>query len=78
VGQQSSATCDDEQRARRPCSTSGHGRRLSTATRSTAERLGQLIVRFPDGSEKRLADTTPDEIVGALADEMDGNFFFGP
>jgi hypothetical protein len=48
------------------------------ATPSTPERLGQLIVRFPDGSEKRLAETTPDEIVDALADEMDGNFFFGP
>ena len=67
----------DEQRARRLCSTSRHGGRLSTATRSTAERLGQLIVRFPDGSEKRLADTTPDEVVGALTGEMDDNFFFG-
>jgi hypothetical protein len=67
----------DEQRARRLCSTSGQGRRLSTATRSTVGRFGQLIVRFPDGSEKRLADTTPDEIVRALTDEMDGNFFFG-
>jgi hypothetical protein len=70
--------CGDEQSPRRLCSTSGHDRRLSPATPSTPERLGQLIVRFPDGSEKRLADTTPDEIVGALADEMDGNFFFGP
>jgi hypothetical protein len=69
--------CGGEQRARRPCSTCGHGRRLSAATRSNPERLGQLIVRFPDGSEKRLADTTPDEIVGPFRDEMDGNFFFG-
>jgi hypothetical protein len=48
-----------------------------TATRSTTEGLGQLIVRFPDGSEKRLADTTPAEIIGALTNKMDGNFFFG-
>jgi hypothetical protein len=47
-------------------------------TRSSVVSLGQLIVRFPDGSEKRLADTTPDQIVGLLRDEMDGNFFFGP
>jgi hypothetical protein len=70
--------CGDEQRARRLCSTSGHDSRLSTARHSTAERLGQLIVRFPDGSEKRLADTTPAEIVGALTDKTDGKFFFGP
>jgi hypothetical protein len=68
----------DEQRAKRRCSASGHGRQLLTAARSTAERLGQLIVRFPDGSEKRLADTSPDEIIGALRDDTDGNFFFGP
>jgi hypothetical protein len=70
--------CGDERRARRLCSTSRRGRRLSTARAWTAERLGQLIVRFPDGSEKRLADTTPAEIVGALTNRMDGNFFFGP
>jgi hypothetical protein len=70
--------CGDEQRARRLCSARAAGRRISAATRSIVESLGQLIVRFPDGSEKRLADTTPDEIVGSLRDETDGNFFFGP
>jgi hypothetical protein len=69
--------CDDEHRARRLCSACGRSRHLSATTRSSVESLGQLIVRFPDGSEKRLADTTPDEVVGRLRDEMDGNFF-GP
>ena len=69
--------CADERRARRLRSACVHSRRLPAATRSSVVSLGQLIVRFPDGSEKRLADTTPDEIVGALRDEMDGNFFFG-
>jgi hypothetical protein len=53
----------------------GRGRRISAATRSIVKSLGQLIVRFLDGSEKRLADTSPDEIVGPLRDEMDGNFY---
>jgi hypothetical protein len=78
VGQQSSPTCGDEQRARRLCSAYGRGKRISEATRSIVESIGQLIVRFPDGSEKRLADTTPDEIVGPFRNEMDGNFRFGP
>ena len=77
MGQQSSAMCADEQRAERLCSAWGRGGRLSAATRSRVKSLGQLIVRFPNGSEKRLADTSPDEIVGPLRDEIDGNFFFG-
>jgi hypothetical protein len=68
--------CAAEQRVRRLCSASGRSGRPFAATPSSVDTLGQLVVRFPDGSEKRLADTTPEEIVGRLRDAMDGDFFF--